>query len=50
MASLPQKPAPGSVLSVAALNRMVRDVLEHALPLLWLRGEVSNFSCAASGH
>ena len=29
---------------------MVRDVLEHALPLLWLRGEVSNFSCAASGH
>jgi len=47
---LPQTPAPASVIAVGALNRMVRDLLEHALPLLWVRGEVSNFTCAASGH
>jgi exodeoxyribonuclease VII large subunit len=50
MTGLPLKPAPGSVIAVGALNRMVRDILEHALPLLWVRGEVSNFSCAQSGH
>lgn len=50
MSSLPQRPAPGAVLGVSALNRMVRDVLEHALPLMWIRGEVSNFSCPPSGH
>ncbi len=50
MSSLLQKPAPGAVIAVSALNRMVRDMLEHALPLMWIRGEVSNFTCAASGH
>jgi exodeoxyribonuclease VII large subunit len=50
MSSLLQKPAPGAVLDVSALNRMVRDMLEHALPLMWVRGEVSNFNCAPSGH
>jgi exodeoxyribonuclease VII large subunit len=44
------KPAPGAVVGVSALNRLVRDMLEHALPLMWVRGEVSNFTCAASGH
>ena len=29
---------------------MARDVLEHALPLMWIRGEVSNFTGAPSGH
>lgn len=38
------------ILGVAALNRLARDVLEQALPLSWVRGEVSNFVCAASGH
>jgi exodeoxyribonuclease VII large subunit len=32
------------------LNRLARDVLERAIPLTWIRGEVSNFVCAASGH
>ena len=45
-----QRAAPAAVIEISALNRMVRDMLEHALPLMWVRGEVSNFTCAASGH
>ncbi len=37
-------------LSVSQLNREVASVLEHGVPLLWVRGEVSNFVAAASGH
>jgi len=37
-------------MSVSALNRLARDLLERALPLMWIRGEVSNVTCAASGH
>jgi exodeoxyribonuclease VII large subunit len=43
--------APGlPVLTVSELNRMARRALESQLPLLWVEGEVSNFSRAASGH
>jgi exodeoxyribonuclease VII large subunit len=38
------------VLSVSALNRSVRDLLEHRFPLLWVGGEISNFTPARSGH
>lgn len=38
------------VPSVSELLRSVRDTLEHRFPLLWVRGELSNFSRAASGH
>ncbi len=38
------------VLSVSALNRMAREALEAALPLLWVGGEISNLTRAASGH
>jgi exodeoxyribonuclease VII large subunit len=38
------------VLSVSALNRSVRDLLEHRFPLLWVGGEISNFTQARSGH
>jgi len=38
------------VLSVSALLRSVRDVLERRFPLAWVRGEISNFTRAASGH
>ena len=38
------------ILSVSALNRSVRDLLEHRYPLLWVRGEISNFMLARSGH
>ena len=38
------------ILRVSALNRSVRDLLEHRLPLAWVAGEVSNFVQARSGH
>ncbi|MBA8889075.1 exodeoxyribonuclease VII large subunit [Dokdonella fugitiva] len=38
------------VYTPSALTRLVRDLLEDALPLIWLEGEISNFSRPASGH
>ena len=38
------------VLSVAELNLAVKQLLENSIPLLWVRGEVSNLVKAASGH
>ena len=38
------------VYSVRELNFSVKQLLENGLPLLWVRGEISNFVCAASGH
>ena len=38
------------ILTVAELNRMARRLLESNLPLLWVQGEISNFSAASSGH
>lgn len=38
------------VFSVTQLNRMVRELLEGSIPLLWVSGEISNFTRAASGH
>ncbi|MDX9885694.1 exodeoxyribonuclease VII large subunit [Thauera sp.] len=32
------------------LNRMAREALEAALPLLWVGGEISNLTRASSGH
>lgn len=46
----PSSPVNNSVLSVSALNRLVRDCLESAFPLLWVGGEISNLTRAASGH
>lgn len=42
--------APGEVVSVSALNRLARDLLERSLPLLWVGGEISNLTRAPSGH
>ncbi|HVS27880.1 MAG TPA: exodeoxyribonuclease VII large subunit [Burkholderiales bacterium] len=39
-----------AVISVAELNRRARDLLEQGFPLLWVAGEISNFTRAASGH
>lgn len=39
-----------SVLTVSELNRHARAVLEQTFPLLWIAGEISNFTRAASGH
>jgi len=38
------------VLTVSQLLRSVRDTLERRFPLAWVRGELSNFSRAPSGH
>ena len=38
------------VFSVRELNFAAKQLLENGLPLLWVRGEVSNYVCAASGH
>ncbi len=39
-----------STLTVSTLNRRVRESLETNFPLCWVRGEISNFTQAASGH
>ncbi len=39
-----------AVIAVSALNQAVARVLERNFPLLWVAGEVSNFTRAASGH
>ena len=38
------------IISVAELNRRARDFIERGFPLLWVAGEISNFTRAASGH
>lgn len=42
--------APFTPLSVAALNRLVRECVEQNFPLCWVAGEISNLTVAASGH
>lgn len=41
---------PSIVVSVSELNRLVRRTLEGEFPLLWVAGEISNLTRAASGH
>ena len=43
-------PFPAEILTVSALARSVRDLLEHRFPLSWVAGEISNFTRAKSGH
>jgi exodeoxyribonuclease VII large subunit len=48
-------PQPGNapsapVLAVSALNQAVARLLERSFPLIWVSGEISNFTRAASGH
>ena len=38
------------VLTPSSLNRLARDLIEDALPLVWIEGELSNVSRPASGH
>ena len=45
-----EHPEPHQILTPSALNRLVRELLEDALPMVWIEGEVSNFMRAASGH
>lgn len=41
---------PRRILTPSALNRLVRELIEGALPMVWIEGELSNFTRAASGH
>ncbi|EJN10014.1 exodeoxyribonuclease VII large subunit [Herbaspirillum sp. YR522] len=56
----PPRPAPAfatpaadsgpPILTVSALNQSVARMLERSFPLVWVKGEISNFTRAASGH
>lgn len=41
---------PATVVSISELNRLARQTLEREFPLLWVSGEISNLTRAASGH
>ena len=38
------------VITVSDLNKHIRSLLEGKFPLLWLKGEISNFKAHTSGH
>jgi exodeoxyribonuclease VII large subunit len=38
------------VIGVTELNRLAKELIESNLPLMWVAGEISNFTRAASGH
>ena len=44
------QPPSSPVLTVSALNSLARSAVENALPLVWVGGEISNLTRAASGH
>ena len=46
----PPPPPASGVVTVSELLRSVRESLERRFPLAWVRGEISNFSRAPSGH
>jgi len=41
---------PADIYSVSQLNRKARQLLESALPSLWVAGEISNLAQPGSGH
>ncbi|QEE25101.1 exodeoxyribonuclease VII large subunit [Rhodanobacter glycinis] len=45
-----QPATPRHILTPSTLNRLVRGLLEDALPLVWIEGELSNVARPASGH
>lgn len=48
--SAPEPATEPEILTVSELNRNIRDILEGRFPLLWLKGEISNFKAHTSGH
>jgi exodeoxyribonuclease VII large subunit len=46
----PESPPGRSVYTVSRLNKEVRMVLERGLGVVWVEGELSNFSQPSSGH
>lgn len=43
-------PVAQPVVSVSDLNRLARELIEANLPLMWVRGEISNLKRYDSGH
>lgn len=43
-------PDPERILTPTSLNRLVRQLLDDALPPIWLEAEISNLARPASGH
>ena len=50
MTDLFQKTPAEAAITVSALNRKVRGLLEKGLARLWVEGEISNMARPASGH
>jgi exodeoxyribonuclease VII large subunit len=48
--SPPERIPERTIYTVSRLNEQVKDLLEHSFPLLWIEGEISNFTSPASGH
>lgn len=49
--STPESPAVGrKIFSVSELNREIKQILEKKYAFVWISGEISNISRAASGH
>jgi len=38
------------IFSVSEINKLVKDILQHNFPIILIKGEVSNFIEASSGH
>lgn len=45
--STPQEP---HIYSISELNKAIRQTIEGGFPLVWLKGEISNFKPHTSGH
>jgi len=46
----PRESPARDVYSVARLNREVRQLVERALPVIWIQAEISNLALPGSGH
>ena len=44
------RPSSPPVLTVSALTLLIKEVVEGSFPLVWVSGEISNFSRPQSGH
>jgi exodeoxyribonuclease VII large subunit len=43
-------PDPAEVVSIDELTRVAREIIEGAFPMMWVRGEVTDFKQHRSGH